>query len=44
MISISKELLDWIDKKIADLTFGSRSHAIERALTKLKKEMEKKNE
>lgn len=41
-ITLSKEILDWIDKKVDDLTFGNRSHAIEKALTKLKNEMEKK--
>lgn len=35
-ITIRKELLEWIDKKIEDLTYASRSHAIEYALAKLK--------
>ena len=35
-ITIRKELLEWIDKKIGDLTYASRSHAIEYALAKLK--------
>ena len=39
-ISIPRELLDWIDKKVADLTFGNRSHAIEKALVELKKKMQ----
>ena len=37
-ITIRKELLEWIDKKIEDLTYASRSHAIEYALAKLKGE------
>jgi len=39
-ISMSKELYDWIEKKIADKTFYNRSHAIEVAVDKLKREQE----
>jgi metal-responsive CopG/Arc/MetJ family transcriptional regulator len=28
-ITIRKEFLEWIDKKVDDLTYASRSHAIE---------------
>ena len=28
-ITIRKEFLEWIDKKVKDLTYASRSHAIE---------------
>ena len=31
-ITIRKELLEWIDKKINDFTYASRSHAIESVL------------
>jgi len=39
-VTLSYELIEWIEKKIEDLTFSSRSHAIEKALTELKKKME----
>ena len=28
-ITIDKELLDWIDAKVAEKEFGNRSHALE---------------
>jgi len=28
-ITIRKPLLEWVDKKVKDLTYASRSHAIE---------------
>ena len=34
--TLSDDLLKWVDRKVKDTTFASRSHAIERALTKLK--------
>jgi Arc/MetJ-type ribon-helix-helix transcriptional regulator len=40
-ITISEELLKWIDKKVRDTTFANRSHAVERALTRLKEAEEK---
>jgi len=41
-ITIDKELLDWIERKIKEKEFGSTSHAIEKALTRLKSEYEHK--
>lgn len=35
-VTISEDLLKWIDKKIKDTTFANRSHAVEHALTQLK--------
>ena len=40
-ITVDKGLLEWIDRKIEEFTFQSRSHAIEQAIYKLKKEIEK---
>ena len=39
-ISLSKELCEWIEKKIEEKVFYNRSHAIEFAVDKLKKEYE----
>ncbi len=36
-VSLSKELCDWIEKKIEEKVFYNRSHAIEVAVDKLKK-------
>jgi len=38
-ITIRKEFLEWLDKKVSDLTYASRSHAIESLVLK---EMQKK--
>jgi len=35
-VTISNDLLKWVDQKVKDTTFANRSHAIEHALTKLK--------
>ena len=43
-LTIDSGLLEWIDKQIGDFIFQSRSHAIEQAVYKLKKEMEKEKE
>ena len=40
-ITMDKELLAWIEQKIKEKEFGSISHAIEKALTRLKAEYEK---
>jgi Arc/MetJ-type ribon-helix-helix transcriptional regulator len=40
-VTIRKDLVKWIDQQVEKLTFASRSHAIEYALTQLK-ESEKK--
>jgi len=37
-ISIDEELCEWLDSKIRDRTFSSRSHGIEKALDSLMKE------
>ena len=34
-ITVSEDLLKWVDRKVKDTTFANRSHAIEHALTKL---------
>jgi len=39
-ITIDKEILDLLDRRIDDKTFGSRSHALE-YLIKKRKEIEK---
>ena len=39
-ITIDKDLLEWIDKKVDDKTFANRSHGIE-FLIKRKKDEEK---
>ena len=39
-ISLSKELCEWIEKKIEEKVFYNRSHALEVAVDKLKKEYE----
>jgi len=41
-INLPQDIIDWMDKKIEDLTFSSKSHAIERALKELKERMEMK--
>jgi len=38
-ITIDKELLEWLDKRVADKTFANRSHGIEYLITK-KEEVE----
>ena len=40
-VTVSDELLKWVDRKVKDTTFANRSHAIEHALTKIR-EMEEK--
>jgi Arc/MetJ-type ribon-helix-helix transcriptional regulator len=37
-VSLSKELYEWIEKKIKDKTFYNKSHAIEVAVSKLRDE------
>jgi len=41
-ITIDSDLLEWVEKKVKEKEFGSISHAIEKALTRLKAEYEKK--
>jgi len=41
-VTVSDDLLKWVDRKVKDTTFANRSHAIEHALTKLKEAEEKK--
>ena len=40
-ITVSADLLKWVDQKVKDTTFANRSHAIEHSLTKLKEAEEK---
>jgi hypothetical protein len=41
-ITVSEEILKWVDRKVKDTTFATRSHAVEHALTELRERMEKK--
>ena len=41
-VTVSDDLLKWVDRKVKDTTFANRSHAIEHALAKLKEAEEKK--
>jgi metal-responsive CopG/Arc/MetJ family transcriptional regulator len=38
-LSIDSGLLDWVDQNVANFTFQNRSHAIEQAIYRMKKEM-----
>jgi Arc/MetJ-type ribon-helix-helix transcriptional regulator len=40
-ITISEELLKWVDSKVKDTSFANRSHAVEHALTQLKERQKK---
>jgi len=39
-VSLDRELVEWVEKEIKKKRFGSKSHAIELALYKLKSEEE----
>jgi len=41
-VTISDDLLRWIDTKVKDTTFANRSHAVERALTTLREKEERR--
>lgn len=41
-VTVSDDLLEWIDVKVKDTTFANRSHAVEHALTMLRDKEEKK--
>lgn len=41
-ITIDEELLEWLEKMMKLKEFGSASHGIEKALTKLKEDYEDK--
>jgi len=41
-ITLNKGLLEWIEEMIEKKEFGSISHAIEKALTKMRNEYERK--
>ena len=41
-VTISDDLLRWIDAKVKDTTFANRSHAVERALTTLREKEERR--
>jgi metal-responsive CopG/Arc/MetJ family transcriptional regulator len=38
-LSVDSGLLEWVDQNVANFTFQSRSHAIEQAIYRMKKEM-----
>ena len=40
-ITVSDDLLKWVDRKVKETTFANKSHAIEHALTKLKEAEER---
>lgn len=42
-VTVSNDLLKWVDAKVKDTTYANRSHAIENALTKAKEADEKRN-
>ena len=41
-VTISDDLLRWIDAKVKDTTFANRSHAVEHALTTLREKEERR--
>jgi len=43
-ITINRELLEWIEKKIEEREFASVSHCVEKAIFHLKREYEQKGE
>lgn len=43
-VTLDSELIEWLEQKIKEKEFGSLSHAIEKGLTHLKREYEKKEE
>ena len=43
-VTLDSELIEWLGQKIKEKEFGSLSHAIEKGLTRLKREYEQKKE
>ena len=43
-ITIDKPLLEWLDKKVSEKIFASRSHGLEFLINKMEKEEKNKNE
>jgi len=41
-VTVSEDLLRWIDTKVKDTTFANRSHAVEHALTNLRDKEERR--
>jgi Arc/MetJ-type ribon-helix-helix transcriptional regulator len=41
-ITIDNDLLEWLEKMVQNKEFGSVSHGIEKSVTKLKQEYDKK--
>ena len=41
-VTLDSELIEWLEQKIKEKEFGSLSHAIEKGLTHLKREYERK--
>jgi len=39
-VTLPPELISWIDDRVKDRTYGSRSHAIERAILELMKKVQ----
>jgi metal-responsive CopG/Arc/MetJ family transcriptional regulator len=40
-VTVSEDLLKWVDRKIKDTIYANRSHAIEHALTQLRERDQK---
>ena len=40
-ITVSEDLLKWVDRKVKDTTFANRSHAVEHALAQLRETEQK---
>jgi len=38
-LSIDSGLLEWVDQNVANFNFQNRSHAVEQAIYRMKKEM-----
>lgn len=41
-VTVKPDLVDWIDEEIKTSLFSSRSHAVEFALSELRRKLEKK--
>jgi len=41
-VTVSDDLLKWIDTKVKETTFANRSHAVEHALTMLRAKEERR--
>jgi len=43
-VTLDSDLIEWLEQQIEEKEFGSLSHAIEKGLTRLKREYEEKEE